>query len=142
MRLAILPDVLAVRVDDRGRVVQNAGLRPDDFDLAQYWTASVAGFEAQKPPVDVIVRVAERGHHELRWLTQNSACRIIDETPVDSGWTECRIAFESVDDAYFDLLRLGSDAEITAPASLRARMIETVGAMSARYGAEDPRQLP
>ncbi len=50
------------------------------------------------------------------------------------GWTRCTLAFESLDDAYLDLMRLGADVEILAPDSLRSRMAATARALGALYG--------
>ena len=89
--------------------------RPDDFDLVQYWEASVASFESELPPVDVVVRGTSVGLDALRGLTRPAAA--------DSGTFV--VAFESLDDAYYEVLRTGAAVEVVAPEALRARLAET-----------------
>ena len=107
--------------------------RPADFDLATHWQDAVAGFEASLPPVDVVVRASAHGIDELSWLTRSSGRAIKERHPLDDGWTHATIAFESVDDAYTELLRLGADVEIIEPKELRTRTIETAHAMATLY---------
>lgn len=91
--------------------------RPADFDLATHWQDAVAGFEASLPPVDVVVRASAHGIDELSWLTRSSGRAIKERYPLDDGWTHTTLAFESVDDAYTELLRLGADVEIIDPSN-------------------------
>ena len=43
--------------------------------------------------------------------------------------------FESLDDAYLDLLRLGADIEVIEPMALRTRIASRARALVALYGA-------
>ena len=107
--------------------------RPPAFDLAEHWNASVAGYESLLPPVDVEARASTHGFEELGWMTRTSGRAIKAHTMQPDGWTRCTIAFESLDDAYVDLMRLGADVEILAPESLRSRMAATARALGALY---------
>jgi predicted DNA-binding transcriptional regulator YafY len=107
--------------------------RPPDFDLAQYWQESVSGFEAMQPPVAVEVRATRWAVDELRWLTRTSGVVLTEPEVVHDEWTVCAVAFESADDAYRDLLRLGGDVEVVAPAELRERMSDTAHALTQIY---------
>jgi predicted DNA-binding transcriptional regulator YafY len=108
--------------------------RPPGFDLAEHWNASVAGYESLLPPVDVEARASTHGFEELGWMTRTSGRAIKAHTVLPDGWTRCTLAFESLDDAYVDLMRLGADVEILAPDSLRSRMAATARALGALYG--------
>ena len=108
--------------------------RPADFDLATFWDESVAGFEAALPPVDVVVHASAYAMGELSWLTRSSGRAIKERHPLDDGWTRATVAFESVDDAFTELLRLGAEVEIMEPVDLRTRTGATAHAMAARYG--------
>ncbi len=108
--------------------------RPAGFDLAEHWNASVAGYESLLPPVDVEARVSTHGFEELEWMTRTSGRAIKAHAVLPDGWTRCTLAFESLDDAYLDLMRLGADVEILAPGSLRSRMAATARALAAIYG--------
>jgi predicted DNA-binding transcriptional regulator YafY len=107
--------------------------RPADFDLATFWGESVAGFEAALPPVDVVVHASAYAMGELSWLTRSSGRAIKERRPLDDGWTRATVAFESVDDAFTELLRLGAEVEIIEPVELRTRTGATAHAMAARY---------
>jgi predicted DNA-binding transcriptional regulator YafY len=108
--------------------------RPTGFDLAEHWSASVAGYESLLPPVDVEARASTHGFKELGWMTRTSGRAIKAHTVLPDGWTRCTLAFESLDDAYLDLMRLGADVEILAPDSLRSRMAATARALASLYG--------
>ncbi len=107
--------------------------RPLGFDLARYWSQSVAEFEALVPDAQVVVDASERGVAALGRMADRGSRTVLDEEPLPDGWKRCRVAFESLDDAYFDLLRLGADVEVKEPAALRSRLVETVDAMRSRY---------
>ena len=49
------------------------------------------------------------------------------------SWAPCTLAFESLDEAYEDLLQLGAEVVVIEPAALRARLAETAGAMASLY---------
>jgi predicted DNA-binding transcriptional regulator YafY len=51
----------------------------------------------------------------------------------DDGWVEAVIPVESVEHACGELLRLGTDVEVLAPAQLRELVAGTVGALTRRY---------
>jgi predicted DNA-binding transcriptional regulator YafY len=107
--------------------------RPSDFDLAAFWSDAVAGFEASLPPTDVVVRASAYAIDELGWLTRSSGRAIKERHLLDDGWTHATVAFESVDDAFTELLRLGADVEIIEPVELRTRTFATARAMAALY---------
>jgi len=108
--------------------------RPADFDLAAFWSEAVAGFEASLPPADVVVRASAYAIGELSWLARSSGRAIKERHLLDDGWTHATVAFESVDDAFTELLRLGADVEIIEPVELRTRTRATAQAMAALYG--------
>jgi len=107
--------------------------RPAGFDLAEHWNASVVGFESLMPPVEVEVRASAHGCEEMGWWMRTSGRAIKARTVLPDGWSRCTLAFESLDDAYLDLMRLGAEVEILAPHSLRARMAANARALGALY---------
>jgi predicted DNA-binding transcriptional regulator YafY len=107
--------------------------RPADFDLARFWRAAVAEFEAGVPDVDVVVRASDRA---LPWLErlERQGNRVIKERTDDGdGWTRCVVAFESQHEAFSDLIQLGAEVEVVEPADLRARVGDTGKALAALY---------
>ncbi|MEU6355184.1 YafY family protein [Streptomyces sp. NPDC047072] len=97
--------------------------RPDDFDLAAYWTAYQRDFHDRLYRGEAVVRLAP-GVELLR---------ILDARTGPDGWTLARIPIESVDHAHGELLRLGADIEVLEPPELRARMARTAVELAKRY---------
>jgi len=56
-----------------------------------------------------------------------------DHQLLENGWTRCVIAFDSLDEAYVDLLRLGGDVEVLEPEESRVRIAENARAVTALY---------
>jgi predicted DNA-binding transcriptional regulator YafY len=108
--------------------------RPADFDLARYWGESVAEFEAAVPGTHVVVAATARGVDELERLERMGNRVILERDDIGRGDTRCRVAFESLDEAFDDLVRIGPDAEVLEPESLRARFAETAAALLTVYG--------
>jgi predicted DNA-binding transcriptional regulator YafY len=104
--------------------------RPDDFDLPRHWSESVAHFEAVTPEIRVVVRASPAGYDAL--------CRLTRPYGQASDWSDALEAdgrrrgvaeFDSFDDAYYELLRIGGDVEVVEPASLRTRLAATARAL-------------
>jgi predicted DNA-binding transcriptional regulator YafY len=118
---------------DKVEVLEEYFERPADFDLARYWSESVAEFEANAPNVEVTVLASPSGFESLQRMARYRGRALREHESIDDGRTRCRFAFESFDDAYMDLLALGAEVEVVEPDMLRARIIEMAGALSARY---------
>jgi predicted DNA-binding transcriptional regulator YafY len=108
--------------------------RPADFDLSRYWGETVAQFEANAPAVEVTVVASHTGFERLRRMSRYGGRALRAHTPVDDDRVQVRFAFESFDDAYIDVLSLGADVEVIEPEDLRARIVNTAGALTALYG--------
>lgn len=103
MRVYRVSRFAAVRVRDESFA------RPEGFDLAAYWEEWSQAFEASMRRVEVKLRAGELA---LRFL------------PRDLHGSEgvFTVGFESLDDAFRELLRLGPDAEVLEPVELRERI--------------------
>ncbi|MFC4006319.1 helix-turn-helix transcriptional regulator [Nonomuraea purpurea] len=110
--------------------------RPDGFDLAAYWQEYLTEFEARLRQGEAVVRLSPRGLERLANLMTPgvvAAARDSAQPPDEEGWTRVTVPIESVEHALAEFLRLGTDAEVLAPAELRARLGETAAALAARY---------
>jgi predicted DNA-binding transcriptional regulator YafY len=114
--------------------------RPDEFDLAAYWSETTAAFEAQ----------AERGTIELR-IDPEYMGRLVEvfgvevvgraerlDVPDADGWSHLRITVEWPQDAHARMLRLSGHAEVLAPREVRERLIASALSVLARYGTPLP----
>jgi predicted DNA-binding transcriptional regulator YafY len=104
--------------------------RPADFDLGAYWQQSVSTYETQPRAYTVSLHASMRGLHELRRLGWPQLTEL--ETTPD-GRTACTISFETPDEAFRDLVRMGGEVEIDAPVALRSRILDTAHAIAALY---------
>jgi predicted DNA-binding transcriptional regulator YafY len=94
--------------------------RPDDFDLAEYWEEWSRNFEASVRRVEVTIRASE---HVRRLLPE--------ELRGDGGVYV--VGFDSLEDAFRELLKFGADAEVIEPVELRARIAAAAREVVAIY---------
>jgi predicted DNA-binding transcriptional regulator YafY len=95
--------------------------RPEEFDLASYWDEWSRSFEASLPRVEVRLRASELVRRFLpRDLTGENG--------------EYVVGFQSLEDAYRELLKFGPDAEVIEPSELRERIARTAREVATLYG--------
>jgi predicted DNA-binding transcriptional regulator YafY len=94
--------------------------RPEDFDLAEYWEESSRSFEASVRQVEVKIRASD----VVRRL-------LPEDLRGERGVYVVR--FDSLDDAFRELLKFGTDAEVIAPVELRERIAATARGVAAIY---------
>ncbi|WP_406452295.1 YafY family transcriptional regulator [Streptomyces sp. NBC_01622] len=100
--------------------------RPDDFDLAAYWTAHQRDFHDRLHRSEAVVRLAPEATL-ARAVPLNGR-------PEPDGWTLMSVPIESIDNAHGEFLRLGTDIEVLSPPELRDRIARTVAELAERYG--------
>ena len=108
-------------------------VRPADFDLARHWGDSVAVFEANAPAVEVVLLASAAGFDRLQRMSRAGSRTLREHETRPDGRTRCVFAFESNEDAYFDVLSLGPDVEVIEPESLRDRLVDLAGALQTLY---------
>ncbi|MFD9985832.1 helix-turn-helix transcriptional regulator [Streptomyces massasporeus] len=107
--------------------------RPDDFDLAGYWTAYQRDFHYRLRPARAVVRLAPGVSLPGPGQT--------DVRLEEDGWTRTTVPIESLDQAHTDFLRLGTGIEVLEPPELRTRIARTATELAERYGSPWPRRL-
>ncbi|MEV4410457.1 WYL domain-containing protein [Catellatospora sp. NPDC049609] len=140
--VARVPDADAVRTYRLARItaVEPAGetfQRPAQFQLAQWWAASAASFDRALIRERVRLRVSPRGLRHLPHVTDPAARgeAVLHTGPPDAdGWCEVELAVESPQVALGQLLPLGADVEVLAPAELRTAFADVGAAIAARHG--------
>ncbi|NUR04850.1 MAG: YafY family transcriptional regulator [Streptomyces sp.] len=98
--------------------------RPDDFDLAAYWTAYQRDFHDRLYRGEALVRLAPGVRIP----------RAVAGRKDGDGWTLATVPIESVEHAHGEFLRLGTDIEVLQPTELRERIARTVAQLAGRYG--------
>jgi len=117
-------------------VLQDHFERPPGFDLAAHWQSYLTDFDARRHQGEALVRLSPRILKQLPDLMEPAvACAAQDSAgpPGPDGRVQVVIPTESVDHAVGMLLRLGAEAEVVAPTELRARMAQTIAALTDIY---------
>jgi predicted DNA-binding transcriptional regulator YafY len=115
--------------------------RPADFDLASYWARSSREYELGSYRAHATIRLSPRGRTLINLLgsyVEAAVARSAGE-PDRQGWLRCTIPVESGDFGISELLRLGEDLEVLAPAALRAQLRRTLRRMLGRYATQRSR---
>lgn len=130
----------SVRTYRVARVLDCAALdkpfkRPADFDLAAYWRASTERLEAELHPNEATVRLSPFGLKLFEALGHPYVKARMRLANADAdGWRVATMPVgKTLWHAATELLRLGAEAEVLAPADLRAKMAEMTSEMAARY---------
>lgn len=111
--------------------------RDPEFDLADYWTAASREFARAMLRERAVVRLSPLAVEHLPILVDPIAAEdaLADASPPDAdGWVTVTLPLETWDVGYFDLLRLGPDAEVLHPPEFRARLAEAFRRAAAIYG--------
>ena len=109
--------------------------RPKDFDLPAYWLESTRRFERDIYRDAAEVRLSERGRRHL--CGASTAVEEAIEKAVAAGgvgkdgWLRVTVPIESIAHATGQMLALGTDVEVLAPAELR----ESVRAVAAKVAS-------
>jgi predicted DNA-binding transcriptional regulator YafY len=117
------------------RVLSQPARRPAGFVLAAHWPASVAEFEARLMAHRATVRLSEEGLRLLR-AVQPAAAQWAQATQRPArrrGWIEAELPTEPDAYAARQLLRLGTEVEVLAPAALRRAVAREAAAVARRH---------
>jgi predicted DNA-binding transcriptional regulator YafY len=119
----------------RAALLEQRARRPARFDLARYWTESVARFEAELYTDYADVLATPAGLKDLRYLNAAVARAVAEARPSRrrDGRVALRIPVESVEHGAGQLLRLAPDVEVTGPARLRKAVVLRLRQLSALY---------
>jgi predicted DNA-binding transcriptional regulator YafY len=114
MRVYRVSRFVSMRIRDEGFE------RPEAFDLAAFWQEWSRSFEASRSRVEVKLRASELA---LRFLPRD----------LQGGDGVFTVGFESLDDAFRELLKFGPDAEVLEPVELRERIAATAREVADLY---------
>ncbi len=111
---------------------------PPRFDLASWWRASTARFEAGVYNAQADLKVTEAGFRALCRFSPAvfTAAHDSAEPCWPEGWVKLTVPIESVTHAARELLRLGADVEVLSPPALRQALHETAWRMAGLHAGE------
>ncbi|MGG7570165.1 helix-turn-helix transcriptional regulator [Streptomyces sirii] len=110
--------------------------RTEGFDLADHWQNYLRFFDARRHQGEATLRLSPSAFDRLPHLWDSAmadAARRTATSPDADGWIRVTIPIESVEQALPELLKLGADAEILAPAGLREQMTQALDALARLY---------
>jgi predicted DNA-binding transcriptional regulator YafY len=102
------------------RIREDGFERPEEFDLPEYWDEWSRSFEASVRRVEVKIRASD----VVRRL-------LPEELRGEDGVYLVR--FDSLEDAFRELLKFGPDAEVMEPVELRDRIAAAARDVAAIY---------
>ncbi|WP_436790531.1 helix-turn-helix transcriptional regulator [Yinghuangia sp. YIM S10712] len=110
--------------------------RDPQFDLADYWATASREFARAMLRERAVVRLSPLAVDHLPILLEPTAASdaLATAGPPDAdGWVTVTLPLESWDIGYFELLRLGPEAEVLDPPEFRARLAEATRRAAALY---------
>ncbi|MFE6820323.1 helix-turn-helix transcriptional regulator [Streptomyces sp. NPDC057677] len=108
--------------------------RDEGFDLSAFWAERAAEFARSILRAEIVVRLTEAGARRLPYVTDRGAAEEALAAAVsEDGGLRVVLPVESEEVAFSQLLTLGPEAEVLAPASLRERFGAAARAMASRY---------
>jgi predicted DNA-binding transcriptional regulator YafY len=112
--------------------------RPNDFDLARHWAASVASFEVSAHRLTVAVRGTARAIGALPQVERDT----VSSPPTDSrDIVSATVMFDDLDAAARELMPLGGQVEVIDPPELRDRLRQVAQDIVAVYGGRRARPV-
>lgn len=129
IRIFRLSNISAPQIDE------TVFARPDDFNLAAWWQAEQARFEAELFATTATVRASPDGCKRLAAQSPRGAEAIVGAgAPAADGWREMMMRVEDSDHGARDMLALGAEIEVIAPASFRDRIAVLAQQIATRHG--------
>ncbi|MCB5909639.1 helix-turn-helix transcriptional regulator [Streptomyces pinistramenti] len=113
--------------------------RDPAFDLPAFWEERAEQFKRAILRSEVVLRLSGRGIRQLPYVTEPAAAReavAAAGEPDGQGLWTVTLAVEDAEVAYAQLLALGPEAEVLAPAELRERFAAAARRTAALYATE------
>jgi predicted DNA-binding transcriptional regulator YafY len=112
--------------------------RPQDFDLAAFWTKASRDFEVGLYRGQARLRISAHGMKLLDQLGSPIAHAAAESAgePDTEGWVSAVVPIERTDWAARDLIRFGPEIEVVEPVELRERIAEMVRDLAQLYAGE------
>ncbi|MFC4017405.1 helix-turn-helix transcriptional regulator [Micromonospora sp. GCM10011542] len=110
--------------------------RPAGFDLARCWQEHADRYERSVYRAEAEVRMTVAALALTSYVFAPAMSRAAHEaagTPDADGWLTTTVPIESLKHGHIELLKLGAEVEVLAPAELRERFVETARALAALY---------
>jgi predicted DNA-binding transcriptional regulator YafY len=118
------------------RLSEEEASRPEGFDLAAFWAASVARFKTEMPSYFATFRAHKSVVPVLHYAGRFSRVEEASE-PDAEGWATVRMRFQFEEDACGLALGFGTKVELLEPVELRAKAAEMAERVADFYSREE-----
>src|SRR5262249_29179968 len=116
-------------------IVDEACVRPPEFNLAAFWSESTGYFTAHLPRYVAMMRVETSALPRVRtggWYTRLER----EDAPDPDGWVPVVIQFDNEHSALEYALSFGSYLEVVEPLALRDQVIQAAVNIVAHYARQ------
>ncbi|MBU2509781.1 YafY family transcriptional regulator [bacterium] len=108
--------------------------RPQDFDLARFWTDWVIGYKASLPKYPVTLRIGPDLIPVLPYILGEDVRSLVEQAQPDSeGWLVVDYTFERIEEAQTHVLGMGASVDVIAPEELRVNILKIATDIVAHY---------
>ena len=109
--------------------------RPEEFDLAAFWTESSSAYERDTPNVEVVLRIAAERLPRLNGVVGNRPYDTLErlDEPDPDGWLHVRLKLDWPNESVSQILAVGPDCELLEPLDLRERVAAQARLVASRY---------
>jgi predicted DNA-binding transcriptional regulator YafY len=117
-------------------LLDTPAVRPPDFDLRAYWREWTQRYESSVYRLTATVRMTVVALELMAYVFPPEMSRVARESagePDPDGWVVTTVPIESIKHGHIELLKLGAQAEVLAPAELRERFAETARGLMDHY---------
>jgi predicted DNA-binding transcriptional regulator YafY len=115
-------------------LTQTQFVRPQDFDLINFWRKWVADYEANLQKYPVTLNIGPDLVPTLSFILGEGVRPLIEKDKPDAdGWRILDYTFERVEEARMFVLWMGASAEVIAPEELRLSVLNFATEIIAHY---------
>ncbi len=107
--------------------------RPEPFDLAEHWTASIAAFERDQAAVELMLRVPGPEIAAVADIVGPDRVDVVEPPADPAGRALVRARFAWDDEALSALLRFGPSVELVGSDRIRHRLVKLARSVLERY---------
>lgn len=121
-------------------VLDEPAERPDGFDLARCWQEHADRYERGVYRAEATVRMTAAALEYMPFVfpsAMSRAARAAAGEPDADGWLLTTVPIESIKHGHTELLKLGAEVEVLAPAELRERFTATAQRLATLYPAAE-----
>jgi len=116
------------------QMIQTHFARPQDFDLAKFWTDWMIGYKVSLPKYPVTLRIGPDLIPVLPYILGDDVRSLVEQAqPNSEGWRVVDYTFERIEEAQTYVLGMGASVDVIAPEELRASVLKLATDVVAHY---------